>query len=257
MTFTQTIHHYISPLNRMYWLGQEQKESLYEIDGARFLVRKNTPDKYTLWESWKIQPYLEKGQRLHTGDVVVDIGANIGAFTVWAAREVGKSGKVLAFEPDRINYQTLARNIKLNKVTQALCRQMAVSDKLGKLTFYVQPAENSTAHSIYHDEFARKVSVRSTTLVEIFRREKLTRIDLLKIDAEGAEYPILYSTPKSVFKRIKYISLEYHDIYGNEHNAAALENFLRTQGYTTKLTKTKLNLMHWFTKMGYIRAWRE
>jgi len=74
-------------------------------------------------------------------------------------------------------------------------------------------------------------TVACTTLTEILRVNALPAVDLLKMDCEGAEYEILYSTPPHVLSRIKELRIEYHNLTAEE-NVENLKRFLTTAGYT-------------------------
>src|SRR5437762_66853 len=72
-------------------------------------------------------------QIVRPGDIVLEVGANLGAHTLWFARAVGPRGSVMAFEPQRILFQTLCANMALNSITNAHCWQVAVGAEEGYL----------------------------------------------------------------------------------------------------------------------------
>ncbi len=124
------------------------------------------------------------------GMTVVDVGANVGYYTLLAARLVGKSGTVFAFEPSPENFALLQRNVEANGYRNVICVPKAVSNRCGtaKLTLY---EASSGGHSL--SEFrggSRFVEVETVSLDEYFanRREA---ISVLKMDTEGAEMTIL------------------------------------------------------------------
>lgn len=133
------------------------------------------------------------------GMVVVDIGANIGYFTLIAAKLVGKSGIVYAFEPEPTTYELLCRNIELNNYTNIVSIQKAVSNKQGKIGFWVDKAGIAIS-SIAKDNvlaFSRapvdglseepiSIEIETITLDEFFKNLS-NKIDFIKIDTQGAE----------------------------------------------------------------------
>ncbi len=126
---------------------------------------------------------------------VVDIGANLGYFTLLAARLVGEEGKVYAFEPEPQNYNMLLKNIALNEYNNVIAEQKAVSNRDGVVKLYLCDI-NVEAHTLRecHDdpEFNEKrfVEVESVTLDGYFE-DKNSQINVIKIDCEGAEAAII------------------------------------------------------------------
>lgn len=129
------------------------------------------------------------------GMVVVDIGANIGYYSLIAAMLVGESGKVYAFEPVPDNYVLLVKNIRANSYTNIVATQKAVSDSSGKARLFLSDMAHdhsfSTKNVISDRHRAGSIEVDTITLDEFFRKEAKQRIDIIKIDAEGAEWLIL------------------------------------------------------------------
>lgn len=132
------------------------------------------------------------------GDTVVDLGANIGYFSLLAASIVGKNGKVYSFEPEPKNFSYLKKNIEINGYTQIQANQKAVSDKKGKVKLYICEYETGH-HTINQSEgikaYRRDVSVNEENFVEVetiplddFFKGKEDSIGVIKMDVEGAEF---------------------------------------------------------------------
>jgi hypothetical protein len=81
------------------------------------------------------------------------------------------------------------------------------------------------------------VTVACTTLAEICDANALTRVDVVKMDCEGAEYEILYDTPPACLERLKEIRMEYHDAGAPPRDLASLTGFLRGHGYEVVLCR--------------------
>ena len=129
-------------------------------------------------------------EALQEGMVVVDIGANIGLFSVIAATRVGESGSVIAFEPEPENYALLKKNIEKNKLKNVTLYQKAVADKPGQLTLHIYDA-NKGKHSLVKD-VTDAPGFNSDVLVEVVQLdtvlgEKHIRPNIIKMDIEGAE----------------------------------------------------------------------
>jgi FkbM family methyltransferase len=119
------------------------------------------------------------------GNVVVDIGANIGYYTLIFAKLVGKRGRVFAFEPDPENFRLLKLNVEENGHRNVVCINKAVSDKPGKMRLYLSE-DNAADHQLYSkDKNRRSVEVEVTSLDEHFKGGQ--RIDFIKMDIQGSE----------------------------------------------------------------------
>lgn len=120
------------------------------------------------------------------GDVVLDLGANIGYYTLMFAHLVGEEGKVYAFEPDPTNFALLKKNVRANGYKNVELAQKAVSDKNGKLKLYLSE-ENRGDHRIYDSHDGRKfVEVESVKLDDYFQGYQ-GKIDFIKMDIQGSE----------------------------------------------------------------------
>jgi len=140
--------------------------------------------------------------------VFVDIGANIGYFSLIAARVVGEKGMVYAFEPDNEHFQLLQKNIKKNGYTNITSVKKAVSDTTGVASFYLKK-DNLCAHSLIPNEKDSVVEVETITLDEYFKTNN--NIDVIKIDVEGAEPAVFRGMQKviSINKKIALITEFY------------------------------------------------
>lgn len=119
------------------------------------------------------------------GDTVVDIGANVGYFTKQLAGLVGKKGKVIGFEPSEINWKYLAKNVAGHK--NVAIEQAALSDVDGVQQFSedrANPGENGLSRK-------GNLCVKTTTMEGWMRANRIQKINLIKIDVEGAEVMVL------------------------------------------------------------------
>lgn len=132
---------------------------------------------------------------LRQGDVFVDVGANIGLFSLVAARHVGQSGKVYAFEPTTKIYNRLCENVQLNQFNNILCFQLALSDTVGEFPFYTSrdgfDAWNSLGQPIDGQSIATEI-VECDTWDRFVRAHGLIgKVTMMKIDVEGWESRVL------------------------------------------------------------------
>ncbi len=117
----------------------------------------------------------------------VDIGANIGYYTLLGARRVGPRGQVFAFEPEPRNFALLRQNLERNGYSNTQLENAAVSNISGLLQLYIS-AENAGDHRVYNSEDQRRaaLSIRAVRLDDYFA-DDIPLIDLLKMDIQGAE----------------------------------------------------------------------
>jgi FkbM family methyltransferase len=191
--------------------------------------------------------FLKK--RLPADPVIVDVGANVGFFSLFMASQFPKAS-IYAFEPLPGNFKHLQKHFHLNPGKKLIAQNKAVSGSKGTLTLHYNPAVNFTALASMHTSFdasnTKQVEVESVSLPDIFTAFSLKKIDLLKLDCEGAEYDILYQCPPALFSKIDQIAMETHAGKKPDENTEALATYLRKLGY-----QLKTNANH------FIWAWKE
>ena len=139
------------------------------------------------------------------GDIVIDIGANIGAHTLAFSEFVGSTGRVYAYEPQRIVFQTLCANMAINSIQNVECCQMAVADKKGMIRIpdirYDLPAN--------HGGFQVKEAQTGikTPIISIDDVFETPRLKLIKIDVEGMETQVISGARQTIgrFKPFLYV----------------------------------------------------
>lgn len=200
--------------------------------------------------------YVIFSQRIYTpdylpiekDDVVVDIGANIGVFTVYAAFKTRNT--VYAYEPFPGNYDALEQNLRTNALSNVKPHRLAVSDKSGIELFL-----NSGTSQHHHLEKVtpgatnKYIEVPSITLKGLMDDNHLAQIDFLKMDCEGSEGIILRSTSQDYLHRIRKIAMEFHD-HLSEFKHDQIRGLLERVGFTTRL------VWDGKAKVGYLYAWR-
>jgi FkbM family methyltransferase len=130
--------------------------------------------------------------------VFIDIGANIGRYVIIVSKHL-KSGSVIAIEPEKNNFEILKKNIGLNKLSNVILKNLACSDKVGKIYFYID-GFSSGGHSIKPKKGFRKIYVKTSRVDRILAELKIKRVDLIKIDVEGAEAEVLKGAIKTLKK---------------------------------------------------------
>ena len=140
-------------------------------------------------------------EEIHEGDIVIDVGANIGYYTLIFAQLVGSSGKVFAFEPEPKNFEILKKNIKINNYQNLVAEQKIVSDKSGIVKLFI--AEHGiVGHRINQEKSSQKfIEVESIILDNYIKKLNLdNKINFIKIDVEGSEPKVLEGTKEIIQK---------------------------------------------------------
>lgn len=143
-------------------------------------------------------PYEAGGARLRERDVVIDAGANIGVFTVFAARRVGPNGHVYAFEPIQKTRSVLLENISMNGASNVTAIPCALSDRAGEAGFSVNDTALGSSSGVFVETPGRVESVEVVTLDDFVEREKLARVDFIKADIEGMEKEMLKGATRTI-----------------------------------------------------------
>lgn len=130
--------------------------------------------------------------RLKPGGVFIDVGANIGYFTLLASKLVGPSGVVVAIEASPTIYARLKRNVELNDASNVHLINMAVSDAVGVMKIYLGPSHNlGQTTTIGGQGYELEAEVPSAPLSQMVPTDLLRRATFIKIDIEGGEIPVL------------------------------------------------------------------
>jgi len=133
-------------------------------------------------------------KHLKPGDVFVDVGANIGFYSLVASRCVGDEGKVIAIEAEPSTFELLAANVELNGMDNVVPANFGASDKAEVLSMKVSAGQglyrNRGANSFLHDRDGQVKQIPCKPLANVFDEFQIPRIDGLKLDTEGFEYRI-------------------------------------------------------------------
>jgi len=206
-------------------------------NGAKFKVRTRNREPGLINAVWLDKIYNPPGYEIQEGNIVVDIGAYIGVFSIFAATSANNV-KVYGYEPFSLNYSFFKQNIELNGLTNIRPFKIAVSAEAGKKKLYI--SEKCTqGNSLYADCLSQQPIascpevVDCVTLKDVFYMNGINRIDLLKMDCEGSEYEILFNSPRDILTNIRKIAMEYHEFSSGEHHYCSkeLSGFLRKAGF--------------------------
>lgn len=179
--------------------------------------------------------------RLPKDCVFLDIGANIGAYSLFVAAFAGPNARIIAVEPQKDVFARLSFNIAQNPFHTVKAVACAVADKAGELTLFIDPRNRgeSSLRIVGTNEGAQ-ITVTAVTLLDLLRSESLSHVDAIKLDVEGAEdlilEPFLREAPESLLPRILIVE------NGTGQWQLDLPALLKQHGYRA-LPPTRLNLM--------------
>jgi FkbM family methyltransferase len=179
---------------------------------------------------------------LRSGDHFVDVGANIGFFTLLGSRIVGSNGTVTSFEPSKNVFQKLSKNVSVNGVKNVVLHNAAVSDTTDEVILYLGPTSHSGITSLRplgeHDGSTERTERINTVTMDSIFVNSVIRPRLLKIDVEGAEFRVLNGM-KSILggnpRERPYVIFEFSPGYlqGMGDSAEVLISLLDSHGYDT------------------------
>jgi FkbM family methyltransferase len=200
------------------------------LDGLRFTIRRNCKDAGILAEIFLDNEYT-RYCKLPAAPVVVDIGAYIGDFAIFAAKRLG-ARKVVALEPSPSNLKLLEKNTVDNGfVDRIQIVKAAVTDGRSILLDIDAPEDAQMRVSSQAEGRSLK-EVPGVSLEEALRGIEI--VDLLKIDCEGGEYIILTTASDAVLARVRNLVFEFHEIDGFAPQLAAAKKRLIKNGFQVR-----------------------
>ncbi|PWH85275.1 FkbM family methyltransferase [Brumimicrobium oceani] len=169
---------------------------------------------------------------LKPGDTFLDLGANLGVFTLHASRIVGINGKVISFEPFLTNYKALKKHAEVNHLTNVKIEKLAVGSESGRITLYHDESEDNlgmvTANYV---ENAVKEEVEVVSIDDYLLRAPSLTINFIKIDIEGFEYSTLLGLEQTLRKFYPKILIEILEGEDDGASKEKVEGFLTDLGY--------------------------
>ena len=178
--------------------------------------------------------YLLNGHILKEGDVVLDIGANIGYYVLIESKLVGEQGKVYAIEPVSSNLAQLQQNLKLNNCKNVEVFKLAVGDKNGKAKIYIPEKRNLSTL----DKNALEGNLKSVEEIEVITvdsfLDKKPKPNFIRMDVEGYEFYIIKGMNKTLKLNIK-LFIEIHPHKMTEEQLCEMLEILEKNGFYVEL----------------------
>jgi FkbM family methyltransferase len=242
------------------WVGRRLAMGMRHV--ALWLMKRDPVDLETFGIRMRLYPYnnicekrilftpqyfdpqelelLEK--RITDGFTFVDIGANVGWYSLFVASRAGASARILALEPQPEIFDRLTYNIRLNPFGTVKAVACAVADKTGELTLFLDRRNRGESSvKIVGSSPSDTLRVPAVTLLDLLRREGFARVDAVKLDVEGAEdlilAPFFRDAPASLHPSLLVVE------DGRDKWQTDLPVLLEQHGYRLVL-QTRLNLVY-------------
>lgn len=210
-------------------------------------------------EAWSVKEtlidrfYTKLGSEVQSDWVVVDIGAAIGEFTIEAALQL-TDGIVHAFEPNPGSINILRQNIRANNLSRVETYNLGVWSEQGEIPLHF--LNNEPLQAVSGDsqssslQAVKETSIPVITLEQVVEEKVGRKIDLMKLDCEGAEYQIFLNQDAKIFKKIDRIIMEFHDL-DEQRNHRVLVKLFEELGYKVSLHDNRVH-----QNLGYLYAER-
>lgn len=194
--------------------------------GIKFDLREDyETDPIVVREIWEENVYEVTENHFNKGGVVIDLGANIGTFSIYAAHF---GAIVYAVEPEPHNREALEKNILLNNMNNKIhILPYAISDYKGTAVI-----NDSGGGSTIKDDGIFGTEVEVMSLDNLFALYHIENVDVLKIDVEGAELEIVLGASKENLNKCKYIAMEF-DIRSGNHMGDMVQKLSETHHVRT------------------------
>jgi len=193
--------------------------------------------------TWEPGTLHELQQHMPAGGTFIDVGAHVGWYSLHAAKVLGPSGHVIAVEPNPATLAKLNANIAANGDGNVIAvAPVACSDAEGTLTLYAAPRSNtgesslSKANASQEGQVSAAVQVRARRLDDIIQEAKLARVDLIKIDVEGADLLVLKGAAGTLdrYRPVVVVEVVDHQLREMGGSEAELLAFMTSHGYSAK-----------------------
>ena len=189
---------------------------------------------------------------IHPGDVVLDIGANVGVYSLLASKKIGAQGKIYAFEPTAATFELLTKNLTLNHCENVVPVKKALSDSKQRILMKVPEKWERKDTDAFNkmvfvsDQEGGEDVMMTETLDDFFISENIQRVDFIKVDIEGAEY-LFFKGAKNVLSKHKpRILFESNEMHCKSFQNSVIDVlvYLNNLGYKLE----QINQDQWFAK---------
>ncbi len=181
-----------------------------------------------------IRRWAERLFKVSSGQIVVDAGAYLGGFTLYAAKKVGKTGKVISFEPDPKNFVALKKSVECSHFGNVVLMNKALGDSVKEVE--LESADHFS--SVVIKTSKRPTSrVQQTTLDQEMKNLGINKVHFIKMNIEGAEVDAVKGAAK-ILSNTDHVAISCHTVSGKS-TADVIEPLLNQFGLNTKVLKRR------------------
>lgn len=208
----------VQKMRRLFWESIKKPCLIRWLNGLRVYVYPSTEISRAMFLTGYYEPnqFCLLNKILTSGMTFIDVGANIGLYTLFASKKVGEEGTVVAIEPSNREFQRLKMNSEANVLTNVRLLQVAISNSQTTAELLVATEENSGHNTLgafgYDSVLPQgRERVRIERLDDIVQQERLQRVDVIKMDIEGAEFYALQGAADTLTQFRPVLLLELSD----------------------------------------------
>lgn len=182
------------------------------------------------------EPYLKINYKklIKPGDIVLDVGANIGFHSLYFAELTGLTGKVFSFEPIQINFNAFIHNLSLNNFPQIMPQQIALGNENNLIAIHLDLEEQNPGAFNLLAKGAKNYEIKCEKGDDFLNNLGIEKVSFMKIDVEGYEFEVLKGLKDTINRSRPIINFEYDKNYQslNNTNPLSIFSFLREMNYT-------------------------
>jgi len=249
----RTLYYYNYRLLKLKFL-EKNSDQIVNVNGYKLHVIPDDPGISSELRIFNVHEPITTEKTLEVlkeGMVCLDIGSNIGYYTLLESKAVGNSGKVIAVEPSPRNFDFLKNNLKLEKVTNVEAYNLAIGDKDGEVKFAISDRSN-LGYVISDDQdliertsekVSKKPKMTRTLMVikvpmkkidSFLEEKKLERLDFVRMDIEGFEIKLFEGFWNTITKFKPIIQMEFHNYLFDKEIKIRFFQKLKEKGYEIK-----------------------
>jgi FkbM family methyltransferase len=231
----------IAPGNTLYKNGAVRKA---KREGINYVLDISDYQHWLIYFGITIDNPIGLFELIKKGDTLIDIGVNIGQTAMMFSKLGGEKATIYGFEPDLINYSIAVENLKQNSFKNITYFNIGLGSKNEALPLKINSPSNRGGNRIDKNDSSNSSIVSIETLDAIFKKENITKIDVIKIDVEGYELEVIKGanqTLKKYFPNL-FIEVDNYNLQQQGTSAKELINYISDLGYTVTNAKNKQHI---------------